>query len=134
MSAAEAAVVDKFLGAVTVLDVETALSCLHPDVRVEEAASLPYGGTHIGVPGFMTIFTKLTEVAAPSFESYEVFDAGNRVLGQIQLGLTRHVDSAELRMTVIEIYTVADGLITSADVYYKDTKALCDFLTVGAGL
>jgi ketosteroid isomerase-like protein len=132
MSAADAAVVEKFLSAITAFDVETALSCLHPDCRVEEAASLPYGGTHVGVEGFMAIFTKLTEVAAPAFESFEVFDAGRRVIGRIELLLTAHASGNQLRMTVVEIYTVSDGAITSADVYYKDTKALAEFLASGA--
>jgi ketosteroid isomerase-like protein len=133
MSAADAAVVTKFLESIASFDVEGALGCLHPEAVVEEAASLPYGGMHIGVPGFMTIFTKLTETAAPTFESFEVFDGGDRVIGRIQLLLTAHVSGAHLRMPVVEIYTVTDGLITAADVYYKDTKALCDFLTAPGG-
>ncbi len=133
MSAADAAVVSKFLESIAKFDVEGALGCLHPEAVVEEAASLPYGGTHVGVPGFMTIVTKMTEAAVPTFESFEVFDGGDRVIGRIQLHLLAHASGAELRMQVVEIYTVTDGLITHADVFYKDTKVLADFLTVHAG-
>ena len=134
MSAADAAVVTKFLESVAKFDVESALGCLHPEAVVEEADSLPYGGTHIGAPGFMTIFTKLTEAAAPTFESFEVFDGGDRVIGRIELLLTAHVSGAQLRTPVVELYTVTDGLITAVDVFYKDTKALSTFLTVPGGM
>ena len=131
MGASDAAVVHKFLDSIATLNVEGALSCLHPECVVEEPASLPYGGTHVGVPGFMTIFTKLTEVAAPTFESFEVLDAGTKVIGQVQLLLTAHVTGKEFRTSVTEVYTLTDGVITHADIFYKDTKALGDFLNGG---
>src|SRR5439155_9678781 len=117
MSESNAVVVERLLSAVRDLDVQAALGCLHPEVQVVEPVSLPYGGTHVGVAGFMTIFTKLTETASVSLPKFQVIDGGSVIVGHIELGLKAHAGRAELKLPVIELYTVSDGLITQIDVY-----------------
>jgi len=47
-------------------------------------------------------------------------DAGDVVVGTLDLTFTSRATGASVRTNVVEIYTVVDGLIRHIDVYYKD--------------
>ena len=98
---------------------------LHPDFAVHEAPSLPYGGTHRGLQGYLqlvrTVFTAFretrVEVDAMLSENDPVF-----VLARLT-GRSRHGDTP-IVMQVNEVWRVAEGRIHSVTPYYNDTARL----------
>ena len=124
MTSESAAVVDKFLGAFAAGDVETALSCFSDETVVEEAHGLPFSGTFVGPAGFMELLGAMSALFEPRVDKVEVLDAGTAAVGRIDLTFRSKKSGRELATSAVEVYRVADGKITHADVYYKDPGAV----------
>jgi hypothetical protein len=124
MSSPSAAVVRKFLDSFAGGDVPTALSCFAEDCVVDEAHGLPFSGRYVGHAGFLDILGRMSAHFDAKVTSTEVLDAGEVVIGKLGLTFTSKASGRELATTVVELYTVAQGRITHADVYYKDPAAL----------
>jgi ketosteroid isomerase-like protein len=107
-------------------DLEGALEWIHPDIVLHEADSIPYyGGTHNGKDAFRR------DVIAPMFENYDIAihdvtarDAGDRVVVFLDLSFTSKANGSIVRMPIIEVSTVLDGLVKHMDIYYKDSAAM----------
>src|SRR5437667_3813340 len=89
------------------------LDLLDPDVRIPVAASLPYGGDHVGPEGFLKMgegFAKTWNVVDGG--TFEYSDAGN---GRVLLEVNPTFQSREAGRTVpfrmVEVLTVRDGKI-----------------------
>lgn len=129
MSAENAKVVEGFLGAFSSGDVPGALSFLAPETVVDEAHGLPFSGTYVGPNGFMDILGKMSALLGAKVDRIEVFDGGDVVIGKLLLTFTSNATGEELQTTAVELYTVEDGKITHADVYYKDPGAVTALAT-----
>lgn len=107
-------------------NLEGALERLHPDIVLHEADSIPfYGGEHHGKDAFAR------DVAGPMFENYDIEihdvtarDAGDRVVVFLDLSFTSKATGRSIRMPIIEVSTVIDGLVGRMDIYYKDSAAM----------
>lgn len=102
---------------------ENANALFAPDVVVEEPESVPfYSGTHRGWEAVER------DLFGPMLSNYDLtvnpgtkaHDAGEVIVGQLDLTFTSRETGASIRTNVVEIYTVVDGLIHHIDVYYKD--------------
>ncbi|HEY1974101.1 MAG TPA: nuclear transport factor 2 family protein [Pseudonocardia sp.] len=124
MSSPNATVVQKFLDAFAGGDVTTALSCFAEDCVVDEAHGLPFSGRYVGRAGFLDILGRMSAHFDAKVTSVQVLDAGEVVVGKLGLTFTSKTTGRELATTVVELYTVEQGEITQADVYYKDPAAL----------
>jgi ketosteroid isomerase-like protein len=107
-------------------DIEQALSCLHPDIVLKEADSLPYPGIFQGRDGYRKFLGILAATFAVTVQNTEFLDAGTHVVGRMDLTFKSRANGRSVTMPVVEIYKIKDGLITDMDAYYKDTKAIYD--------
>ena len=126
------AIVRDFLAASERGDRAVMDALLHPDFAVHEAPSLPYGGTHRGLQGYLqlvrTVFTAFrdtrVEVDSMLAENDTVIVLA-RLTGRSRQGDTPFV------MHVNEVWRVAEGRIHSVTPYYYDTARLNQI--VGSG-
>lgn len=114
--------VENFLGG----NVEGALEFIHPDVVADEPASLSYGGQWVGKDGFRALMQKIGETVAVEATPLGLHDAGDTVVAVFQAKFTSHATGASVEMPVCEVYGFTDGLISSANVFYKDSKEFAD--------
>jgi ketosteroid isomerase-like protein len=103
----------------------------HPDLVIEDAESLPYGGLYKGFAGLADLAGKLfASVSDCVIETTSIIGdpAGDEfVLRQRMTG--RAVRSGRpIDMAILEHYTFRDGLLLSIRPYYWDTKAFLDLL------
>jgi ketosteroid isomerase-like protein len=129
MSSKRMAAAEAFLDRFLVGDLPGALEHVHPEVVLDEAASLPFGGQFHGHSGYLEFVQAV--MAAIEFEvlGRELLDAGERVVAMIETTMTPRGGGPAVRMPVVEIYSFTDGRISRFDVFYKDTKALTDAMT-----
>ncbi|MDT2005821.1 nuclear transport factor 2 family protein [Rhodococcus opacus] len=101
----------------------------HEDIIIREAAELPYGGEWKGKDGLRALMTKINSLATLIPIDVEIFDLGeDHVITRQTAKLTREGTDKELLVPMVEVYQMEDGKIREIDVYYKDTKAMVDFL------
>jgi uncharacterized protein len=110
---------------------EAAYACLHPDVIIDEAASLPYGGSFRGVEGIRTLLATIEPLLKENILRHELIDDGVRVAARMTFTFTSKKSGDLITMPVVEIYEFTDGLLSSIDIFYKDTKAMCDLVSAG---
>jgi uncharacterized protein len=116
------------------LDVVATL--LHDDVLVREAPSLPYGGDHHGVEGFMHVVDAVDEYwefvgGTESFQMDIVEIDPETVLMRVDTEAIARSTGVRLLMRVVEFFTVRDDKIAVVDVHYWDTAAMCRALVAG---
>lgn len=108
-------------------DLDTVRALLHPDVRVVEAQSLPYGGTAIGVEGFdelvRRVFTtwRNTRVTVERMIAEE-----DRVVVLATMSGESRASGTAFTMPIAEIWRIEDGKVREIRPFYFDTKLLCD--------
>jgi hypothetical protein len=117
------------------LDVVATL--LHDDVLVREAPSLPYGGDHHGVGGFMHVVDAVDEYwefvgGTKSFQMDIVEIDPETVLMRVDTEAIARPTGVRFLMRVVEFFTVRDGKIAVVDVHYWDTAAMCQALSAGS--
>lgn len=128
MAPRAAAAVETFLGDVKAGNLEGALALLDPGVVVDEPASLPFGGLHHGPDGFVGgLITVLVRMADFTVERFAVLDAGDTAVARLDVCFSDRASGRTLSTRLTEIYEVREGLITSIDVFYKDTKEFLEF-------
>jgi uncharacterized protein len=114
--------VENFLGG----DAEAALEFIHPDVVAHEPESLPYGGEYRGKDAFLDMMTKIVETAEVEATLLDMHDAGDTVVAVFLAKYTSRASGNSIEMPVSEIYGFTDGLISSVNIFYKDSKAFLD--------
>jgi uncharacterized protein len=112
-------------------DLEGAQSCIHPDNVFYEAVNVPYPGEFFGHAGFIRLLAAMNTAFEAKIDQYDMIDDGERLAVRMQLSLKSRISGRALRLPVVEMYSFTDDLISSVDVYYKDTKVLSD---LAAGL
>ena len=102
------------------------------EIVIHEAASLPYGGDWTGKAGLRGLMERIASVANLSVSpaNVDLFDVGDgQVITRQTAVFTAPGTGETLAMPMVEVYKLENGKITDIDVYYKDTKALVDFLS-----
>ncbi|OBF85669.1 hypothetical protein A5791_22330 [Mycobacterium sp. 852002-51163_SCH5372311] len=124
-------VVDSFMRAIVEERFDDGRMLLHDDFIVYEAGGLPYSGEYHGPDGFFELFAKMNEAMelAPG-ETVQYFLTGDAVAIRGRLKFTARASGESVEMSLVEIYTVRDGLIAQLDVYYKDPSAVAALLRV----
>lgn len=120
----DTSVVRTFFDAFTAGDAEAALAVVHDDVQVSEPAGLPIGGELDGKPAFLVFLGQVAATFRVDIGEVRLVDAGDVTIALIDVTWTSVATEASLSTKLVELYTVADGLITAIDVYLKDTRAL----------
>jgi ketosteroid isomerase-like protein len=108
-------------------DRDGARALMHPDIRVEQAASLPHGGVHEGHAG-------LDRMGAAFAEHWDRTIGGSRILDAdpvVQVTTqtwTARTTGRSATVDVVELMTVADGQVTGIRVFPQDTALLLALL------
>lgn len=116
-----------FLAASVRRDEEAMRDLLHPDVRVIEADSLPYGGVIKGAQGFLELIRRVfktwenTEVSVQ-----QVLGDGDRVVLLAEMTGRGKGNGKAFRMPIAEVWLLDNGKIKEVRPYYFDTKLLHD--------
>src|SRR5215475_11479152 len=134
MSSSEAlATVRKLFEAVARRDPGEYFAAYHPDIRINEAPSLPYGGVYKGLEGVL----RHAERFRATWDRYQPEDrrelepeflaAGDRIIVLWRLrALGANGDSVDL--PAVSMYRLQDGKIIESRMYHFDTVALVRFL------
>lgn len=130
MSAENAARLQEFFDLVSAGDMANAVKYMHPECVTSEAAGLPYAGDYIGGQGFIALFAAIAKDFDMTVNSSTIVDTdGEAVLAKMSATLQAKKTGRTLDTRIMELYNFDDGLLTSIDVFYKDTKAVADLLT-----
>ena len=130
MSEENVAAIRRLFAAVEQRDLAGVLAAYAPDVVIDEAESLPYGGTYRGLDGgerhayaYEATWAPLQEPGARSLD-VEVLDAGETVVvlwrqrGQTPDG-TRSID-----LPAVSVYRMHDGRVAESRMFHQDTAAI----------
>ncbi|MCP2322217.1 hypothetical protein HDA40_000724 [Hamadaea flava] len=104
-------------------------ACLHPDVVMYQAPSLPYGGIWRGPRGIERFMAAMSD-AWQSLEFLEQrFVVGDDAIVVLNRGvLTARATGRMLETSVMQLITVRDGLISEMYPFYQDTMAVAETL------
>ncbi|OBA82340.1 hypothetical protein A9W99_11405 [Mycobacterium sp. 1164966.3] len=124
-------IVDNFMKAIVEERFDDGRMLLHDDFVVYEAGGLPYSGEYHGPDDFFELFAKMNEAMELSpGETVQHLLSGDVVAIRGRLKFTARASGESVEMSLVEIYTVRDGLIAELDVYYKDPSAVAALLRV----
>ena len=125
-------IVRRFLGAAQQGDMTTAASLLHPEARVIEADSLPFGGIASGFKGFTQLVRQVfTTFANTAVTIDEYIAEGNTVVVLATMSGQSKASGEAFSMAISEIWRIQDGLITEIKPFYHDTQRI-NALAAGA--
>jgi len=109
-------------------DEASAMSHIHPDIKVIEPDSLVYGGVHNGLSAFHTdVYGVILSKLNIGIGRCEVIGSENKVAVSMDVTFTSRKTGQSLLMPFVELYTVCDEKISDLDVYPQDTKRLAEF-------
>ena len=105
-------------------DLDGAFALYHPELRIEQPASLPHGGVHVGRAG--------AEAMAASFGCHwdrtvadpRLLGCGDAVVQVTTQTWTAKATGRSATVDVVEMFSVADGSITGIRVFPQDTHRL----------
>jgi len=105
-------------------DLAAAATWLHPDIVVHEASSLPYGGTHHGMEGFLGMLTTLAESYTVVVHDHQLCNFQDAVILHQDMTFTSKSTGRSVSLPGIEIWRFTEDRISDIDAYYQDTAAL----------
>jgi len=123
------AIVAEFAKAIVEARLDDARLLLHDDFVTHEAGGLPYSGEYLGAEGFFTLLGKMNEALELTLgHSVQFLLADNTAAMRSRVTFTSRATGKSAEMSLVEVYTVRDGLIVDLDVYYKDPSAVTALL------
>jgi len=121
--------VHSFLAAAARGDRQAMARLLHPQVCVSEAASLPFGGEHIGIDAFHALVRRVFLLWRDTrVEIEQMIAEGELVVVIARMHGRARQREAVLDMPIAEVWRVEQGLIRSIRPFYQDTHALLQLL------
>jgi uncharacterized protein len=105
-----------------------ALALFHPDIEIEQPASLPHGGRHRGHDGVGAMGRAFAEHWDRRIESPRIFGGGDGApdtVVQVTIQTwTAKATGRSATVDVVELLRVVDGLVVQIRVFPQDTGAL----------
>jgi len=106
-------------------DYATSLSYYDPQVEFSQPADEPGGGTYYGVDGVTRAFRNwLTAWEDYRVEVEELSDHGAHVLARTRHFMSGKGSGAVVEQTIFQVWTLRDGRIVRARMYYDEAEAL----------
>ena len=120
------AVINAFSQAVMGGDAEAVQRLAHPDFVVQQAAGLPYGGTHRGLEAFFAMLGHMQQVWRELKISPQgiIGDPAGDEFALHMLVEGRAHDDAPMSCEVFERWIIRDGKVAEISPFYRDTAAL----------
>jgi ketosteroid isomerase-like protein len=109
-------------------DRDGARALMHPAIRVEQPASLPHGGEHHGHTGLDRMGAAFAEHWDRTITDPRVFDADPLAVQVTTQTWTARTTGRTATVDVVELISVADGLVTEIRVFPQDTRLLLSLL------
>jgi ketosteroid isomerase-like protein len=99
------------------------------DFVIVEPASLPYGGEHHGVDGYVALMHRITALFALEFEpdALHALD-DSTVLLRMHVTFTGRATRRARRLPVLELLTTRGARVARSEVFVFDTAALLGLL------
>jgi hypothetical protein len=119
-------------------DAAGAFALFDPAIRIEQPASLPHGGAHLGHDGVARMGAAFAEHWTRTIDAPRIHGSGSHGTGSPVTQLTTQTWTAKstgraATVDVVELITVTDGLVTEIRVFQQDTHALLATLPGGQG-
>jgi ketosteroid isomerase-like protein len=109
-------------------DREGALALFHPEVRIQQPASLPHGGWHHGRDGMDAMGAAFARHWDRTIAGPRVFGDDETVVQVTTQTWTAKETGRAATVDVVELFTFADGLIAEIRVFQQDTHLLLQTL------
>jgi ketosteroid isomerase-like protein len=110
-------------------DAEGAFRLFHPDIRIEQPASLPHGGWHDGHEGIAKMGAVFGRLWDRSIDNPQIFGCGESVVQLTTQTWTARATGRSATVDVIELFSFSDGLVSEIRVFQQDTHLLIGTLT-----
>ena len=101
-----------------------ALALFHPGIRIEQPASLPHGGWHHGHDGMAAMGAAFGQHWTRTIADPRIFGGDACVVQVTTQTWTAKSTGRAATVDVVELFTVADGLVREIRVFQQDTYAL----------
>jgi hypothetical protein len=118
------AVVTELAKRFTAGDGAGAFALFHPDIRIEQPASLPHGGWHQGHDGMASMGAVFGQYWTRVIEDPRIFGCDGRVVQLTTQTWTAKSTGRSATVDVVELFLVANGLVSEIRVFQQDTHAL----------
>lgn len=101
---------------------------LHPDVVIEQPASLPHGGRHRGQAGMNEMGATFARYWTRTIGEPTVLGCDGTVVQITSQTWTAKQTGRAATVDVVELFSFTDGRISEIRVFQQDTHALLDTL------
>ena len=105
-----------------------AVALFSPDIRIEQPASLPHGGWHVGQDGVAAMGAEFARHWERTIEEPRILGSGREAMQLTTQTWTAKSTGRAATVDVVELITVEDGLISEIRVFQQDTHALLQTL------
>ncbi|WP_051756977.1 nuclear transport factor 2 family protein [Nocardia sp. NRRL WC-3656] len=105
-----------------------ALALFHPDIRIEQPASLPHGGSYHGHAGVAAMGESFGRYWERSIDNPRIFGSEESVVQLTTQTWTAKESGRHATVDVVELFSFADGMVREIRVFQQDTHALLETL------
>jgi uncharacterized protein len=105
-------------------DREGAMRLYHPDIRIQQPASLPHGGWHQGRRGMEEMGAAFARHWERAIDNPRLLACGPTVVQITTQTWTARNTGRSATVDVVELFCFADGLISQIRVFQQDTHLL----------
>ncbi len=105
-------------------DRDGAMQLFHPDVRIEQPASLPHGGWHVGPDGMAGMGVEFGRHWDRTIADPRILGCGPTVIQITTQTWTARATGRAATVDVVELFGFAGGLISEIRVFQQDTYLL----------
>jgi len=123
-----AAVVEELARRFGAGDMDGARSLFHPDLRIEQPASLPHGGSHRGLDGMAAMGAAFGQHWERTITDPRILGCGPTVVQVTSQTWTAKATGRSSTVDVVELFTLTDGRISEIRVFQQDTALLLSTL------
>jgi uncharacterized protein len=104
---------------------------LDEQFTILEPASLPYGGAHHGVDGYVALMKRIVATFELGFEPHGLYALDEQtVLLHMDVTFTARGTGKHVTLPVLELLKVTGSRVRRSEVFISDTAALLATLTV----
>ena len=90
-----------------------------------EPDSLPYGGAHHGIEGYVALMQQIGELFEPVFEPQDLYALNEEtVVLRMHVTFTARNTGRSVKLRVVELLEVGGGRVRRSEVFLADTAAL----------
>jgi ketosteroid isomerase-like protein len=123
-----AAVVEELARRFGTGDLDGARALFHPDLRIEQPASLPHGGSHHGLDGMAAMGAAFAQHWERTITDPRILGCGPTVVQVTTQTWTAKTTGRSATVDVVELFAITDGRISEIRVFQQDTALLLSTL------